>query len=1028
MRTKEKGVTLVALVITIIVLLILASIGYKAGEDSIQSAKFTKFGSELKLIQDKVNQLNQEGNTTIGNEITDSQKQKLNSISEITDVIYKDANDDEKTKIQNSFRECDSNTLKKDLGLDINKTFIISFEYRYVIYLKGFYYKGQRYYIADQMAGSTYNVRYNNTNENTGSFDVTTTRENNKWKVEISNINYNGNIGNWEVKYKTKDKSYWNTSYDLTFYITEQGEYTIKVVHGDEVDLGQKIAILMSDYVEDKGVNLPDLMIGMSAIKFTDPTSNDASGEGTVVKTTSSDNNWYSYTDKKWANAQTEDGSMWVWIPRYAYRINSSTQTTDVVFLIGTSDYYYDESGSLQKAKRQRTLDETIDTSTGYTVHPAFTDESSIGFQNGGWDSELTGIWVAKFEAGYASGNNSAQVKESSVNYTQSIASVYKKEAGTENDSTQAARNLYDGVYGDEVKPIRYPTFQGLTYSLNYLSISDAYSISRVLTESKNIYGFNNKITDSHLMKNSEWGAISYLGKSKYGINSENIYINNVSLDNSINTVYAVTGISANSANSASSYVTIDEINNRTLTNIFNWKQKTGVNSSSTGTIYGIYDLSGGAVERVAGVVLNGNKNIINNGNELYKELTNSTSTKYVTVYGNSNSNETDFDNASQTNYELNKNIYGDAIKEISTLGSGNNSWYEDSSNFPALNRPFFTRGGYFWNSKAAGLCYFNRNDGASHSYNGFRPVLVNKTEKSDTNQIKLNTKYENNTELTDAYGNKIVVPAGFKILFDSTTNATTVDKGIVIEDATGGATNGSQFVWIPVGDIKKADGTTEKIELNRYTFNQNGVATEVNESYIEEDSTNKTELKNHGNAIAKDINAFRKSVSTNGGFYVGRYEARITSVRNSKDDELTRITEKKSEYIYNYVTQLQAAELSENMYKNSNFTSELMNSYAWDTATLFLQTFGDNNKYSRQNSLNTSRMDTGTDNDKQCNVYDMASNEVEWTTETLDNSEHPSVYRGGYYDNSSIFTNSRGVSPYNNSWFNFSFRPILYF
>ena len=59
-------------------------------------------------------------------------------------------------------------------------------------------------------------------------------------------------------------------------------------------------------------------MTGMSAIKFTDPTD---SAEGTTVDTTSSDTEWYNYENKKWANAKTEDGSMWVWIPRYAYRI-----------------------------------------------------------------------------------------------------------------------------------------------------------------------------------------------------------------------------------------------------------------------------------------------------------------------------------------------------------------------------------------------------------------------------------------------------------------------------------------------------------------------------------------------------------------------------------------------------------------------------------------------------------------------------------------------------------------------------------
>ena len=106
-----------------------------------------------------------------------------------------------------------------------------------------------------------------------------------------------------------------------------------------------------------------------------------------------------------------------------------------------------------------------------------------------------------------------------------------------------------------------------------------------------------------------------------------------------------------------------------------------------------------------------------------------------------------------------------------------------------------------------------------------------------------------NKTELTDANGNKIVVPAGFKIVSDDTTNnATTVDQGIVIEDATGTDTNGSQFVWIPVGDIKKADGTTTAIALNRYDFDSNGVATEYTSTdFIEEDKTNTTSLKNYG-------------------------------------------------------------------------------------------------------------------------------------------------------------------------------------
>ncbi len=69
---------------------------------------------------------------------------------------------------------------------------------------------------------------------------------------------------------------------------------------------------------ELKGVNRPKLVAGMTPIKW----------NGTTwVNTTSSDTEWYDYgktpDTKKWANAKTADGSMWVWIPRYVYKITS---------------------------------------------------------------------------------------------------------------------------------------------------------------------------------------------------------------------------------------------------------------------------------------------------------------------------------------------------------------------------------------------------------------------------------------------------------------------------------------------------------------------------------------------------------------------------------------------------------------------------------------------------------------------------------------------------------------------------------
>ena len=212
---------------------------------------------------------------------------------------------------------------------------------------------------------------------------------------------------------------------------------------------------------EEKGVNSPKIVQGMTEISFKLPDEG-TNEKGEVIKKGEEgfdEDNWYDYKTSKWANTMTEDGSMWVWIPRFAYKIEG--QTIDVKFLVGTTDQYYDDEGNLQTAKRAESATEIVDTTSDYYVHPAFTDESDINYANGGWDSELTGIWVAKFEAGYASGNNDAEVVASSVNYTQEDGKAYvgKTEAGTTSDSTQDARNWLDGLYGTKTTSIKYPTF-----------------------------------------------------------------------------------------------------------------------------------------------------------------------------------------------------------------------------------------------------------------------------------------------------------------------------------------------------------------------------------------------------------------------------------------------------------------------------------------------------------------------------------------------------------------------------------------
>ena len=147
---------------------------------------------------------------------------------------------------------------------------------------------------------------------------------------------------------------------------------------------------------------------------------------------------------------------------------------------------------------------------------------------------------------------------------------------------------------------------------------------------------------------------------------------------------------------------------------------------------------------------------------------------------------------------------------------------------------------------------------------------------------------------------------------------------------------------------------------------------------------------------------------------------------------------------MYKNIAQPDAATVSRGMYSDSNFESDLMNSYAWYTAVYFLQKFDNRaNKeslkpYSRQNSLNTKSdglASQGTNNlsdtrkqDVICNVWDMASNCYEWTTETYSSPDYPCIFRGEKYNDSSNSTSSR-----NNLYItgrkleDISFRTLLY-
>ena len=246
-----------------------------------------------------------------------------------------------------------------------------------------------------------------------------------------------------------------------------------------------------------------------------------------------------------------------------------------------------------------------------------------------------------------------------------------------------------------------YPVFKPLTYAYNCITTGDVYTLTQEISKAKEFYGLNSKQTDSHQMKNSEWGAVAYLTQSKYGRDGTEVTINSKNLNNlNSKNIYAVTGYANSTANDNSASTT----NNKT----------------------GIFDLSGCVWEYTAAYVSNGDSNIDLYGKSYASTETNSDgyktlSTKYATVY------PYDSSNLGTTYNNLKSEIYGfgDAILESSTRSGGAYGWNGDSSVFPYLIASFFLYGGCNVNDSNAGIFAFGRGRGISYDYGGFRSVLV---------------------------------------------------------------------------------------------------------------------------------------------------------------------------------------------------------------------------------------------------------------------------------------------------------------
>ena len=583
---ERKGITLVSLAITIAVMLILASVATYSGVNILRQAKLNKFTAEMKLMQTEVNDLynrykNGEDVLNLGKDLTGQEEQ-------VNKVFTNEASGITETT---GYRYFDKETLD-NLGIDgVDGEFFVNIEKRSVVSYEGLKYEGVTYYTLAQLPDGLYNVDYQGRNTEKPTFDVATTVNNDKYTITVSNIQYNGYIEKWQVKYQKEGQTDWLTSEDLSFQLESGGKYNIMLVNGEVESDPITVSLIAFDgtWNDDKGINMPVKKDNMELVKYDADlkawvTDEDGSSINYVAGTGTDDN-----TKSQWANAiVTIDGveSYFVWIPRFEYSINNAEHTIDVKF-IPTSKTEADD---------------------GYIIHPAFT----TNVDNGGWTSELPGIWVGKYETARSDSQGAEQGSNTTL----------------------------------KVQP-------GVT-SMRDVTIGDMYTYARAYSDNLN----------SHMLKNSEWGAVAYLTHSQYGRNGVEVTIND---------------------NTDGNYLTAEgdiEVN---------------ASQSSTGNVYGIYDLSGGANEYVAAYYSESTSDsLTNNGGSFASK--GRMSTEYATAYGDTLKP-------------------GDATSE--TNGWNGNEEFIDSDN------PFFTRGGDFNTETDAGIFNLVKSIGNAEATNGFRICLV---------------------------------------------------------------------------------------------------------------------------------------------------------------------------------------------------------------------------------------------------------------------------------------------------------------
>ena len=475
--------------------------------------------------------------------------------------------------------------------------------------------------------------------------------------------NFRGLVKNNRVKLLL-DKEYTSTTTE-TYYLW----IWVDVAETNSDTMNQSFSLSINGNCTDTKTepNAPVLDDGLIPIVFD-------TSDGTVIKTVSStDSSWYDYSRQEWANAVLvkESGTQ----TRTYYKNNPgvSIDESDILaYYVWIPRYSYMiwTTGTSAKGREQTIeikFESTDIISTGtqvgeYITHPAFWwDNDSDGVRDPG--EELSGIWVGKFE------------------------------------TTGTASN---------------PTVLPDVSSLKSQKVSVQFATAQKLGGTT--YGVSSS-SDSHMMKNSEWGAVAYLSHSKYGVNRE-IYINNssgfytgrsggnIGGYTAINTVYT-SQTSTNQYNRYGFYTWdgyLLEYNTNTKSSTHDISKV----ASTTGNITGVYDMSGGAYEYVMGYYSPASTTWGATSSGNYAGFTSQPDSKYYDDYTTTSA-------LTACNGGV---CYGHSLSSTS-------NWYGDDCPFVLDSYPWFLRGGNYYNGSYAGAFNFIYHNGDANYNIAARSVLL---------------------------------------------------------------------------------------------------------------------------------------------------------------------------------------------------------------------------------------------------------------------------------------------------------------